>query len=275
MVSFDANNNRLPDDPWYELAGSEYRHPATIRDYRIVYQRPDPDKLPTPDANYPALNDTTYIPWTTNGYGSGYIFRNIYHDQSYYPLWLPDDQLTFTGAKLADNYIDESQNGSYYVQYAYPWGYVDNHPNTDHRSNFDIEWAVDSDGHPVTLPGIHFVKVYTAVNQYCGWLGETSTEIMGAYDLHFVPGDHTWNIPSHPTFPAVALLQNSIANTLIITASAPQTALIYNLSGARLMTIHLQTGINPVPCSQLPDGLYLLHTAHSNHKFLKRATSER
>jgi hypothetical protein len=36
----------------------------------------------------------------------------------------------------------------------------------------------------VELAGIHFVKVYTGVNQYCGWLGETSTEIMGAEDFH-------------------------------------------------------------------------------------------
>jgi hypothetical protein len=28
------------------------------------------------------------------------------------------------------------------------------------------------------------VKVYTALNQQAGWLGETSTEIMGAEDLH-------------------------------------------------------------------------------------------
>ena len=44
-----------------------------------------------------------------------------------------------SGTKLADNYIDESGTGTYYVQYAYGWGYVDNHPNNDARSNFKIE----------------------------------------------------------------------------------------------------------------------------------------
>lgn len=29
MVSYDANGNGLPDDPWYELAGSEYNSPKT------------------------------------------------------------------------------------------------------------------------------------------------------------------------------------------------------------------------------------------------------
>ena len=31
MVSYDANGNDLPDDPWYELAGSEYYKPQTIK----------------------------------------------------------------------------------------------------------------------------------------------------------------------------------------------------------------------------------------------------
>ena len=50
--------------------------------------------------------------------------------------------------------------------------------------SFDIGWAVDKKGNKVYLPGVDFIRVYTGVNQYCGWLGETSTEITGAKDLH-------------------------------------------------------------------------------------------
>ncbi|MDR1603121.1 MAG: Ig-like domain-containing protein [Tannerella sp.] len=189
MVSRDVNGNGLPDDPWYELAGSDYHHPATIHNYRITYYKPDENKVRDPDPNYPAINDRTYIRWTTNGHGDGYLFRNIYHTQSYYPRWTGGETLSFEGTKLADNYVDESGKGSYYVQYASHWGYADNHPNADGRSGFNIEWAVDAGGNPVALPGIHFVKVYTAVNQYCGWLGETSTEIAGAEDLHLTGRD--------------------------------------------------------------------------------------
>ena len=110
--------------------------------------------------------------------------RTIAHDQPYYPQWTDAEQLTFTGTKLADNGIDESGNGTYYVLYCYAWGYADNHPNKEDRSKMNIDWAVDAEGHRVHLPGIHFVKVYTALNQDCGWLGETSTEVMGAVDLH-------------------------------------------------------------------------------------------
>ena len=190
MVSHDANGNGEPDDAWYELAGSEYDNPATVHNYRITYYRPDENKERTPNPDYKFINDTSYVRWTDNMGNTGHVYRNVYHHQSYYPQWIDADSLTFEGALLADNYVDESGMGNYYVQYAYAWGYVDNHPNTDNRSKFNIEWAVDHEGKRVSLPGIHFVKVYCAVNQYCGWLGETSTEIMGAYDLHLV-GDDT------------------------------------------------------------------------------------
>ena len=80
---------------------------------------------------------------------------------------------------------DESGMGTYYVLYSYPWGYADNHPNefTDLNS-FDISWAVDKQGNHVDLPGADFIRVYTGVRQYCGWLGETSTEVSRAQDLH-------------------------------------------------------------------------------------------
>lgn len=75
--------------------------------------------------------------------------------------------------------------GSYYVLYSYPWGYADNHPNDSVLLNsFDIGWAVDRQGNRVSLPGADFIRVYTGVNQYCGWVGETSTEISRAQDLH-------------------------------------------------------------------------------------------
>jgi hypothetical protein len=195
MVSYDANSNGVPDDVWYELAGSEYNRPQTVKHYQITYHKPDENKPRIPHPTYPYLNDMEYIRWTTNGHGNGYLYRNVYHDQSYYPQWITDETLTFEGTKLADNAVDESGNGSYYVLYAYHWGYADNHPNTDNRSGFNIEWAVDANGNRVNLPGIHFVKVYTGVNQYCGWIGETSTEILGAEDLHLTGKDADADVP--------------------------------------------------------------------------------
>jgi len=189
MVSYDCNCNGLPDDPWYELAGSEYYKPETIHGYSITYHRPDPNHAGEEDeTGY--LTDTTYIPWEDSTGETGFIAKNSFHGQSYYPLWVTDDKLTFSGSRLAPNGIDLSGTGRYYVLYAYDWGYVDNHPNDfEDLNSFDIGWAVDSEGKSVNLPGADFIRVYTGLNQYCGWLGETSTEISRARDLHIsLPG---------------------------------------------------------------------------------------
>ena len=187
LVSYDANGNGRPDDEWYELAGSEYHNPATQHGYSVTYYRPEPGHVPTPSVLYPVLTDTTYIRWTDNLGGTGYMYELTYHNQPYYPEWIEAGSLTFTGSRLPDNYEDTSGEGTYYVLYAYPWGYADNHPNNNEAARLKIDWAVRADGSPANLPGIHFVKVYTAVHQQCGWLGETSTEILGAQDLHLQP----------------------------------------------------------------------------------------
>lgn len=184
MVSYDANCNGLPDDEWYELAGSEYDSPATRHGYSLTYRRPDPDREIVADEDN-SLDDIHYIRWEDSTGQTGWLPKNIFHHQDYFPRWVSDDTLTFTGSLLAPNAVDVSGNGTYYILYSYGWGYVDNHPNEYADLNsFDIGRAVDRDGHPVSLPGADFIRVYTGVNQCCGWLGETSTELSRAQDLH-------------------------------------------------------------------------------------------
>lgn len=184
MVSFDQNQNGIPDDEWYELAGSEYDNPETIKNYSITYNKPDVNKSPVPDYSQ-QMSDKYYIKWTDSRGENGYVAKNIYHNQSYYPMWISDEKMKFEGSLLPRNGVDESGAGSYYVLYSFPWGYVDNHPNDNKNLNsFDIDWAVNTKGEKVKLTGIDFIKVYTGVNQYCGWIGETSTEIIRAVDIH-------------------------------------------------------------------------------------------
>lgn len=226
MVSYDENGDGLPNDTWYELAGSEYNSTKTIKNYRITYYKPDENKVRTPDNNYSFLNDTTYIKWKDNQGYQGYVSRNVYHAQSYYPSWITTDSIAFTGSRLANNYVDESGKGNYYVGYAYHWGYADNQPNTDDRSNFSIDWAVDADGNKVDLSGVDFVKVYTAVNQYNGWLGEVSTEVMGAIDLHLTGGDNA--VPVFTT--GISLDRASL--TMAPTQTYTLTATVYPANAA-------------------------------------------
>lgn len=176
MVSRDVNGNGIPDDPWYELAGSEYHNSKTQHNYRIVYYKPDD------------LTKAVDVAWTSNDVDSlqaGVVNANAWHHQPYWPLWVTADSIVFEGAKLPCNAVDESGNGTYWVQHFFDWGYVDNRPNTDTTAcSFKIEWAVDAEGNAVHLPYVDFIKVYNGLNQMCGWLGETSTEVAGAIDLH-------------------------------------------------------------------------------------------
>ncbi len=201
MVGVDTDGDGVPSDgdKWYELAGSEYSHPKTQHDYTITYYRPDENKPKTPSATDHSLIDTTYIRWTSNDVNpdstSGYMSRNSFHMQPYWPLWLQGEEtLTFSGTKMRCNAVDIGGNDGnpYFVQFCFPWGYVDNLPNHPSRQpgvdgynpGFKIDWAVDEQGRHVNLTHIDFIKVYNAVNQYCGWIGETSTEVAAGIDYH-------------------------------------------------------------------------------------------
>jgi hypothetical protein len=189
MVSQDTNGNGLPDDTWYEISGSCDVDSVgkVIYDYEVTYRR----------------NPMADIPWTDNQGNSGTIDRNHYHEQEYFPMWLTDDELSFRGTRLPDNMVDlstevdQSWSPYYYVLMGFRYGYADNLPNfTDDADatsynvegcGIDISWAVDEQRQPVSLDHIDFVRVYTGLNQKCPqpeWWGETSTEFMGAEDLH-------------------------------------------------------------------------------------------
>lgn len=201
MVSKDINRNGLPDDPWYELAGS-----ADVDSvgkvgygYTITYE----ENL---------LGD---IPWTDNRGNSGSVARNSFHSQEYFPQWI-EGPLSFSGTLLpANGYNNGTAGRENWVRDTFRFGYADNALNTDSAGcSFDIAWAVDQDRTPVELDFIDFVRVYTGVNQQCGWTGETSTEIAGAEDLHLEESiEAILAAPSAPaTFEDVALGETGVWN---------------------------------------------------------------
>ncbi len=192
-VMVDENENGLPDDTWYELAGSDYHFSSTIKDYSVTYSNPE---------------DTVAVdvPWTDNQGDSGFLLANPIHTQPYYPSAdsFPDvdpEAYTLTGPRIKDA-VDDSN--PWMISHRRDFGYVDNqikgleplegskpspdNPYTREVENiggdaFDIGWAVDSNGVYVDLDLIHFVKVHTGVMADGKWLGEISTEITGAVDV--------------------------------------------------------------------------------------------
>lgn len=174
MVSKDINHNNLPDDPWYEISGSADVDSVGKVDYAysVTYTK----------------NPMNDIPWTDNHGNNGVIPRMdaFGHPQEYYPCWL-DDNLTFSGTRLPKN-AWFFENGTYNKQWVLMflrYGYADNMPNNDEEGcSIDISWAVDENRQPISLDFIDFVRVYNGTNQVVPQLGETSTEVTGAHDLH-------------------------------------------------------------------------------------------
>ncbi|MFV0418340.1 MAG: PKD-like domain-containing protein [Dysgonomonas sp.] len=213
MVAYDKNKNGKPDeDEWYEIKGSsnfsadgepwfsyakENKNDTKVyRDYEMTYYKPtkeNPEIIGEPDNPNAYMTIEQYIRWKDNKNNSGYKVKNIYHQQTYYPAWIKEDQLSFKGIRLPENGINEgkyipdiNEGSTYFVLYGFRYGYVDNYPNLDDNSGIDIDWAIDKNGNKVDLPGIDFVKIYNGVNQENGWLGECSTEVERGEDLHML-----------------------------------------------------------------------------------------
>ncbi len=225
---------------WYELAGSEY-YTTEIHDFSITYYKP------TAESGDHAQSFSTYddyikweATWTDkNGDprdSTGYHMKNSFHSQSYWPLWEEGETMTFKGGKLPNNAINQGSGSSqYWVLYRYAkdsYGYVDASLNTDDYSTFDIDWAVDENGNHVDLTEVNFVKVVCGIFQYCGWIGETSTEVAGFQDLHLVEGYDENPIIITPRTPT------GISTVKTDSSFAAQDDCYYDLMGRRVATPH-------------------------------------
>ena len=157
-VSCDVNANGLPDDPWYEIKGSEWE--LSTHGYALTYYRP---------ADYRKEN----IPWSDNQGAEGEVPRNQYHAQPYWPLWIDRDELTFTGTALPGT------AQGYVLNTKLDYGYADNQENNHPAAAIDLDWAVSPDGSPASVEQIDFIRVHTGLNAQMGVLGECSTEFCG------------------------------------------------------------------------------------------------
>jgi len=189
-VMEDVNGNGLPDDTWYQLAGSNYYFSTTLHRYRVTYANPGGT----------VARD---VPWSDNLGGTGVVRANSAHSQPYYPLAdsfpaIPAGSYTLEGT-LIETFLDTTAL-SVLRSVTRAFGYADNRlrgdpltlrpdnpysPETEHSGGdaFDIGWAVDSTGRHIGLDSIHFIRVQSGVLAHGGWLGEISTEITGAVDV--------------------------------------------------------------------------------------------
>lgn len=163
-VMEDTNRNGLPDDTWYELAGSET---DVRRNYSVTYFRPS------------SSHDD--VRWVDCDGKEGAVERNSYHTQPYFPLWIDGDSYTLSGTLIKARNHETPQgweNGDF------EFGYADNHSDVDMiyggRTNyFRLSDAVDASGRKVYLKGADFVRVTTAIQASNPSIGEVSTEVCG------------------------------------------------------------------------------------------------
>lgn len=261
-VSRDENGNGLPDDPWYELAGSMTDDTAAVAGYTITYYVPD------------SINGD--IPWRDSRGDTGRIARMEMHRQeSYFPLWLASDSLVLSGRLLPPNARLETKpsGAAQWVLYSYGWGYADNHPNNSNLSDMDISWAVDAEGNPAGLESIDFVRVVTAVNQQLDLgVGETSTEFAGVEPLSWPSSGREgsdafsslfrlWPNPCQDGFWCSVVSGD---------ASAGLEAGLYDLSGRCVKEMKLRDCPFFVGMDGLPAGLYLLRAGSAYARILKK-----
>lgn len=259
LVSQDKNGDGLPNDDWYEIWGSAHSDAETIFDYEITYYRPEVEPASSEDEAW-----NKYVRWRalwTDAEGAehdsiGYIPKNSYHMQSWYPGWISEDEITFRGTKLPLN--GEDQTASHggiqsWYQYAFDYGYADNQPNASEAAKIDIAWARDADGNEANLAYIDFIRVYNGENQVCGWLGETSTEVSGCEDLH---PDAVLAISREEAL-GYYFGNSSEGSGLIAHVPAASTLSVYDLLGARVIYAALDQGLTNL-AQPLPAGLYVV-----------------
>ena len=162
----DENGNGLPDDTWYELAGSQTGNADTRERYAITYYKPS---APASD-----------VLWTDNFGGIGSVDYNQFHSQPYYfPMFIAADSYTLTGTCLKST----MNIGSIETSAGYAWGYVDNYDDGS-KKDFWLEDAIKADGSPARLKYIDFVKVHTGMTGKGAAVGEISTEAGNPTDLN-------------------------------------------------------------------------------------------
>lgn len=174
-VSQDDNGDGLPNDQWFELAGSEYATGRHLTNYAITYYRPEARKSAT--AWRDCLGQSGYVPYLS--------YWNP-HDYYWQP-WVEGDARTYFGSRLDDR---STYAGGISDIPPYDWGYVDNlgsdfiEGSCGKANYFRLSTARTWDGRPAELEYIDFVRIQTAQIGSTPNLGDISTEVYFISDCH-------------------------------------------------------------------------------------------
>ncbi len=159
---------------WFQLEGKD----REFRNRSVTYYRPEG-------------GEPADVKWKDSEGNEGIVqYLPQFHRNSCFPAWVDSDEYTLTGTRLeARDMIDGNgiwKSGTYMSGYVDNWASDMEEKAAGQPNRFDIDDAVDSDGNPVSLPSIKFIKVQTAVISMnpSPAVGEMSTEVVSFKALH-------------------------------------------------------------------------------------------
>lgn len=190
-VSQDVNGDGKPNDPWYELAGSEYGTENCTQEYAITYYKPATPRSATGWRD--CFGETGMVPHMAQWNEHDYYWQDWVegHPVDVRGHMSETVEHTYFGTRLKDIH---TYSGGYTLEPPFPWGYADN-LGSDYFLNeaftsekpmgyYRISNARTWDGREANLQYIDFVKVQTAQTGFSPNLGDISTEVYAIYDYH-------------------------------------------------------------------------------------------
>ena len=164
---------------WYALAGSEHFEDTTITDYEVTYKKTADGKTSWTD-NQGNSNDGSKQTgrWVSP---SVYYMNDLAKGDTVTlrGVVIPGVQGTIQGDSSTASFVGTTRFG--YVDYfknGTIGANVNAYSENAESNGFDLKWAVDENGNPVTFKnGVHYIKIQTASNIWAGIFNEKSTEV--------------------------------------------------------------------------------------------------
>lgn len=179
-VMADENGDGLPNDTWYELAGSEYGTANHTTGYEITYQKPT---TPKQDISWTDnLGGNDIVPYMSYWNPHPYYWQDWVTTKSTVKDGMNVECRTYCGSRLKDTHTYDSKHDMS-NEPPFDWGYADNggKDTKQSRTYLRLDNAKRADGQPANLSSIRFVKIQTAQTGWTPNLGEISTEVYGIW----------------------------------------------------------------------------------------------
>lgn len=181
-VMKDENRNRLADDKWYVIAGTDFSNALWAQ--TICYSKTNAKQLPENKDYFPLASSNDDLVFevallSAPLYGS-VVAQNTFGYADVYPVLLPGDT---DGDGLSDH-----PDLPFHHFYTFP--HFQQNPNMTQGSGggdaIKLEWAVDPDAGfaEVQLESIDFIRVTSTSTNANALLGEYSTEIDAFARVH-------------------------------------------------------------------------------------------